>query len=769
MPPPPEPRPETGESAPEFSRPSSGHGPRPISAIHGQTTVRRGTRESNFWITESTVRPSAPLSMLQNPAFLRAVVKLPQSTDRNHWLSTHTIDFFRNVSFLSFYLSKTHLCTQQSCGLMNAGTSEYLWREPQQSPTRVSANEYMDRLLQDIEKKVNDESLFPTSGMSYPEDFETSVRDVFRHLFRVFTHAYSAHYGGLQHLRIDASFNTVFIHFMYFAAEFNLIGVVELEPAKELLRTICGPIVLHMAQTQAPNSAEDSAFVQRQLSDTEDKLTKLQARIDANQDSELHRTLILRKRMLEATVRGIRLPEVLVGYFGEHTADASIPSTPSADSINPRGVYSEVAAASKEVTAFYARLVHEPRLFIEKHSQYRRKKTTLNDFHLLAAIGKGGFGNVRLCQYKGDTTGQVYVIKAVNKLHLISKGHAGHVREERNVMVESSRRSQWLVKLNETFQDRDNLYFIMEFGQGGDMMRWLIEKDIFDETVARFYIAELLLAVEELHSFGFAHRDLKPDNLVIGVDGHLKITDFGFAKRNTREMPISEAVGSIATVSAEHGQSNMSHSHTVTSSQVPGRGRFFSTVGSPTYIAPEVLLQRGHDESVDWWAVGIMLYEMVYGFPPFSGDELENTNQKITRHKDRLRFPTDRVVSEDCKDLIRRLVCDQHERLGIDAIKTHPFFRGLDWATLRQSPAPFQSEIRVTGPTDTRYFDTLHDLTDGTVVPLASQAASSWDVRSAHFLCFSASGSGISGSRVASAIGHQQHSSETDTELSAAL
>lgn len=402
---------------------------------------------------------------------------------------------------------------------------------------------------------------------------------------------------------------------------------------------------------------------------------------------------------------------------------------------NQRNTQSErIAVATDFVLSYYAKLANQTELHNREHSKHRRRKITRDDFEILSLIGQGAFGEVRLCRYKKDPTNRVYVMKIVRKEIMIQKNHVTHVRAERDVMVNAGLDGNpWLVKLHWTFQDPAHLYFVMEFCQGGDLMWWLIQKDTFPEPVARFYIAELILAIYSLHQTNYAHRDIKPDNVLIGIDGHIKLTDFGFAKQAPgagveqamldAQQAASRQPGSPAQQISKAQQQQAgggasgapgSAASSSSSSLEPqaryraqrrgNRQLFFSTVGSPGYIAPEVLLQRGHDMSCDLWAVGVILYECLYGYPPFFGDDHAPTGHKIARWREFLSFPRDRQdVSEAAIDLIKRLVCDPGERIGIEEILQHPFFRGIDWSTLRSQPAPFKIEAR--DPTDLRYFD----------------------------------------------------------------
>jgi serine/threonine protein kinase len=371
-------------------------------------------------------------------------------------------------------------------------------------------------------------------------------------------------------------------------------------------------------------------------------------------------------------------------------------------------------------------MLAHPSRFAREHSRHRQRRMTREDLVLLQCIGRGAFGEVRVCYFRTDPLERTYVVKIVPKELMLQKNHVAHVRAERDLMVAARREArdnQWLVQLLCTFQDAAHLYFVMEFCQGGDLMWWLIKHDIFPEPVARFYAAEMVLAVHSLHQLNYAHRDLKPDNVLVGRDGHIRLTDFGFAKRapSTSQHETAAAAAAHQAGAPAPDARAQAEARGQYRQQRHDRSLFYSTVGSPGYIAPEVLLQRGHGPAVDWWAVGVILYEMLYGYPPFYGDAVAHTGHKIARWRDYLEFPTDQAnVSADAVNLIKRLVCDAEDRISFEQIVAHPFFRGVDWATLRQQQAPF--EVKVDGPRDTRYFDAVADLPPG-ARPGAGQGA----------------------------------------------
>ena len=317
----------------------------------------------------------------------------------------------------------------------------------------------------------------------------------------------------------------------------------------------------------------------------------------------------------------------------------------------------------------------------------RRAKITVKDFEPLKIIGRGAFGEVRVCRDK--KTRDIVAIKKMKKNEMIYKNQVAHVRAERDILAVA--KNPWIVELRCSFQDEKFLYLVMEFLQGGDLMTLLMEKDILSEDESRFYIAETILAVESVHKLDYIHRDLKPDNLLIGRDGHVKLSDFGLCK-HVEIKPRSEKV-TESTRRDGLGQVDQSNPNNMNRNLYSKRVEYkrsrklaYSTVGTPDYIAPEVFGQTGYNETVDWWSVGAILFEMLVGYPPFFSDEPSVTCQKILHWKKTLTIPPEVNLSPEATDILKRFMCDADDRLGTKGtaeIKNHPFFRGLDWDGLR--------------------------------------------------------------------------------------
>ncbi|KAG0037919.1 Serine/threonine-protein kinase [Podila clonocystis] len=360
-----------------------------------------------------------------------------------------------------------------------------------------------------------------------------------------------------------------------------------------------------------------------------------------------------------------------------------------------------------------------------KESQFlrlRRTRLGLDDFVTVKVIGKGAFGEVRLVQ-KLDS-GKIYAMKTLRKADMFKKDQLAHVKAERDVLAESD--SPWVVQLYYSFQDPQYLYLIMEFLPGGDLMTMLIKYDTFSEDVTRFYIAECVLAIEDIHKMGFIHRDIKPDNILIDREGHIKLSDFGlstgFHKTHDSQFYQRLLEGQIK---GNAGSSNSNDGVTSLEAGVDAinltfsskdklatwkknrRTLAYSTVGTPDYIAPEIFMQQGYQQECDWWSLGAIMFECLVGYPPFCSENAHETYRKIINWRDHLYFPEDVHLSPDAENLIRRLICSPEVRLGRNSVReimSHPYFRGVDWANIRKMESPFIPVLH--SITDTSYFPT---------------------------------------------------------------
>jgi len=335
----------------------------------------------------------------------------------------------------------------------------------------------------------------------------------------------------------------------------------------------------------------------------------------------------------------------------------------------------------------------------------KRSKLDVHDFDPLKVIGRGAFGEVRLVQKKD--TGHVYAMKILRKADMLEKEQIAHVRAERDVLVEADH--QWVVKMYYCFQDALNLYLVMEFLPGGDMMTLLMKKDTMTEEQTQFYVAETVLAIDSIHRLGFIHRDIKPDNLLLDSRGHIKLSDFGLCT-GLKKSHRTEFYKDLKQFKpCDLGSSPMDSKKQ--SWRNKRRALAYSTVGTPDYIAPEVFMQTGYTSSCDWWSLGVIMYEMLIGYPPFCSESPQETYRKVMNWRETLVFPPEVPISKHSRSLVQRFCCDREHRVGSNGtaeIKEHVFFKGVDWDHIRDRPAAIQIEVRSID--DTSNFDEFPDV-----------------------------------------------------------
>nr|XP_029514727.1 serine/threonine-protein kinase LATS2-like [Oncorhynchus nerka]XP_029514735.1 serine/threonine-protein kinase LATS2-like [Oncorhynchus nerka] len=358
----------------------------------------------------------------------------------------------------------------------------------------------------------------------------------------------------------------------------------------------------------------------------------------------------------------------------------------------------------------------------QKESNYNRLRRAKMDkamFIKIKTLGIGAFGEV--CLTRKVDTGALYAMKTLRKKDVLNRNQVAHVKAERDILAEAD--NEWVVRLYYSFQDRDSLYFVMDYIPGGDMMSLLIRMGIFPEPLACFYVAELTLAIESVHKMGFIHRDIKPDNILIDLDGHIKLTDFGLCTgfRWTHNSKYYQKGSHIRQDSMEPSDfwddvSNCRCGDRLQTLEQRAtrqhqRCLAHSLVGTPNYIAPEVLLRKGYTQLCDWWSVGVILFEMLVGQPPFLAPTPTETQIKVINWESTLQVPPQIKLSSEAVDIIGRLCCSPEERLGSNGageIKTHPFFDQMDFSSnLRTQPAPYRPKIA--HPMDTSNFDPVED------------------------------------------------------------
>ena len=326
----------------------------------------------------------------------------------------------------------------------------------------------------------------------------------------------------------------------------------------------------------------------------------------------------------------------------------------------------------------------------ELRKSRQNQKQTIRDYESLAIVGRGAFGEVHVCREK--KTGNIVAVKKIKKELLAKKNQIIHIRNEQLFM--SKVKSPWIVELKASFQEGDYLYLIMEFLPGGDFMNLLIEKDKLTEEEAKFYLAELILTVESIHNLDCIHRDIKPDNILIDKNGHIKLSDFGLAK-------VSDTLYEKNSLKDENfNPKKKTHK------------KLYSCVGTAFYVAPEVLTKKGYGQEIDWWSVGVIFFEMLCGYAPFCAEETQEVCKRIIDFKKYLVVPPEIKLSKEAEDLIKKLIDDPNKRLGkkgSEEIKSHPFFKGVDWENIRTTmKPPFIPDIK--NDADTKYFETFEKI-----------------------------------------------------------
>ncbi|KIW45355.1 cAMP-dependent protein kinase type 2 [Exophiala oligosperma] len=301
-------------------------------------------------------------------------------------------------------------------------------------------------------------------------------------------------------------------------------------------------------------------------------------------------------------------------------------------------------------------------------------KYTLTDFEMKRTLGTGSFGRVHLVQSKHNT--RFYAIKVLKKAQVVKMKQIEHTNDERKML--SRVKHPFLITLWGTFQDSKNLYMVMDFIEGGELFSLLRKSQRFPNPVAKFYAAEVTLALEYLHSQNIIYRDLKPENLLLDRHGHIKITDFGFAK------------------------------------DVPDIT--WTLCGTPDYLAPEVVASKGYNKSVDWWSLGILIFEMLCGFTPFwDGGSPVKIYENIL--KGRVKYPP--YIHHDAQDLLVQLItADLTKRLGNlhggpSEIKNHAWFAEVTWERLvkKDIDAPYVPPVKG-GAGDASQFDKYPEETE---------------------------------------------------------
>lgn len=308
------------------------------------------------------------------------------------------------------------------------------------------------------------------------------------------------------------------------------------------------------------------------------------------------------------------------------------------------------------------------------------KALKVEDFQLGKTLGTGAFGRVRFVNYK--QTGNIYALKTLKKAAIIKMKQVDHIASEKSILQQM--KFPFIVNMFGAFHDSRYIYMLLEYVVGGEFFTHLRKAGRFDNDSSCFYGAQIAAIFEYCHGKNIVYRDLKPENVLIAIDGYVKLTDFGFAKV------------------IEH--------------------RTYTLCGTPEYIAPEVLLNKGHGKPVDWWTLGILIYEMIVGYPPFVDEDPMGIYQKILSGK--IVFP--KLFDKNAKALVKKLLtADLGKRYGnlkngVDDIKSHKWFKDMDWQALldKQITAPMTPKVK--DAADTSNFD---DYPDSDELPPAVSAA----------------------------------------------
>ncbi|XP_013873653.1 cGMP-dependent protein kinase 1 [Austrofundulus limnaeus] len=299
---------------------------------------------------------------------------------------------------------------------------------------------------------------------------------------------------------------------------------------------------------------------------------------------------------------------------------------------------------------------------------------SLTDLQIISTLGMGGFSRVELVKLRTDSS-RSFALKILKKRHILDTSQQDHILSERRIMMDAH--NSFIIRLYRTFRDSKYLYMLLEACLGGELWSLLRDRGSFDDATTRFYTGCVIEALAYLHSKGIIYRDLKPENIILDHRGYAKLGDFGFAKK-------------------------------------VGLGKkTWTFCGTPEYVAPEIILNKGHDSSADCWSLGVLMFELLSGSPPFSGSDPMKTYSIILRGIDMIEFP--KKITKSAANLIKRLCRDNpSERLGnqkngVKNVQKHKWFEGFNWDGLRQGSIKPPFTPTVDGPLDSSNFDCFPD------------------------------------------------------------